>query len=154
MWWYLGICHWGSLSKTTDYENLPTSGFKIPNTVNTGHSSQHGMNGPLSSMSWRFQSHSDTGHFRCQRGTWSQCTHYQSLQWHIRSYGCRYVSISQDEDSMEGRHVLHHEVSTTEAVQIIFWSYLNNWYSSCFSTYPRSFPQVENIYDVGRGNGY
>jgi len=46
------------------------------------------------------------------------CWHFP--QWHVRSYGRWYVSVSQEEDSMEGRLILGHEVGMTEVVQILY----------------------------------
>jgi hypothetical protein len=54
MWTHIGTPHCGGLSAPTDYKNSPTSGSKIQNAVITNHSSQHRMNGPLSSMSRKF----------------------------------------------------------------------------------------------------
>jgi len=48
MQWQSGIRHCSCLREPTDYENSPSSGSSIKNTVNTGHCSQHRLNGPLS----------------------------------------------------------------------------------------------------------
>jgi len=56
-----------------NYENPPGSGFTIQNTVYTSHCSQHQINGPLSSTSWKFWGHSDDGSWGWWRGIWSHC---------------------------------------------------------------------------------
>jgi len=43
-----------------------------------------------------------------------------SLQWHVWSHGWRYASFGLEEDSLEGGLVLRWEVSSTDAVQILF----------------------------------
>jgi len=43
-------------------------------------------------------------------------SHHHCLQWHVESYGWRYVSFGQDENPMEERHILCPEVCVTEAV--------------------------------------
>jgi len=48
-------------------------GSKIINSVITGHSSQHRMNGPLLSMSWKFWCYSAVGPCGCWRGIQSHC---------------------------------------------------------------------------------
>jgi len=51
----------------------PVSGSRIKDIEITGHISQHRMNGPLSSTSWKFWAHSDTGPCGCGRRIWSHC---------------------------------------------------------------------------------
>ena len=68
-----GIWLWGCLSKRTDYENSPASGLGIQNPAITSHSSQHRMNGPSSSISWKFYGHSSTGPCGCRKGIPSLC---------------------------------------------------------------------------------
>jgi len=43
---------------------------------------------------------------------------YHSVQWHVPSHGWRYASIGLEENPMEGRLVLRHEVSSKKSVQI------------------------------------
>ena len=87
MWSHGGTQHWRYSSAPTDYGNSRASGSKIQNTVITGHSSQHKMNGRLSSMSWKYWDHSDIGPSGCQRGiqshciTLSQCTMTCLITW-------------------------------------------------------------------------
>jgi len=87
MWRHIGIWHWSWLSEPNNYVNAPASGVRIQNTVNTGHSSQQRMNGPLSSTSWKFWGHFDTGPCGCQSGIGSycimlsQCTMTCSIIW-------------------------------------------------------------------------
>jgi len=64
------------------------------------------------------------------------------------------VTITEEEDSIYGGLVLGHEVSVSEAVQILCCSYSNNGYASHFSTYPRSFAHRAIVYEVGHGYGY
>jgi len=71
MWRHVAIRHWSCLIKPTDYKNSPTSGCRIQHIVNPGHSSQHRMNGPLSSTSWKCWGHSNTGYCRCRTAIWS-----------------------------------------------------------------------------------
>jgi len=78
--------------------------------------------------------------------------HY-SIQWQVRSHGWCDACFGQDEDSMEGRLVLGCEVSSTEAVQILCWSHSINGYASHFRTYPRFFPEVAIVLEVGQWNG-
>jgi len=44
---------------------------------------------------------------------------YDSIQQHVRSHGWRYASVGQGYHWVKGRLVLHCEVSSTEAVQIL-----------------------------------
>jgi len=81
-------------------------------------------------------------------------SHYRCLKWNVRSYGWRYVSFSEDEDSMERRLILRHEVYVTQAVQILCWSYSNDGYASHCSTHPWSFLEVAIIPEVGQRNGH
>jgi len=67
---------------------------------------------------------------------------YHSLQWHVRAHGWRDAWFGQEENSMEGRLVLHSEVSLTEAFQILHWSHSNDRHASDFRTHSRSFPEV------------
>jgi len=78
---------------------------------------------------------------------------YRSLQWHVRSYGWRYVSFGEEQDSMGGGHVLLCEVSSTEAVEILCWSDSDDGYACHFCTDPRSYPDVAIGCDLGQGNG-
>jgi len=55
---------------------------------------------------------------------------------------------------MEGRLVHHCEVSSTEAVQVLCQGDSNDGYVSHFCTYPRSFPDVAIVLQVGQGNTY
>jgi len=89
MWRQVGTWPISSLSEPTDYENSPATGSNIQNPANTGDSSQHRMNGPLLSMSWKFWGHSDVGPCGCPRGiqshciTWSQSTMTCSIKWMV-----------------------------------------------------------------------
>ena len=69
-------------------------------------------------------------------------SHFHSLQYHIRSYGCLYATYSSEDDSIKGRLVLCWEVSVTADVAVLCWSEYNDSYASDFCTYPRSFPEV------------
>jgi len=69
-------------------------------------------------------------------------SHYHSVQRHVRSHGQRDVSFAQDEDSMGWRLVLHCEVSSTEAAQILRCSDSNDRHAAHFWTYPRSSSEV------------
>jgi len=80
--------------------------------------------------------------------------HYQSVQWHDPSYGCCYASFGWEEDSTGGELLLHREVSSTEAVQILCSSDSNDGNASHFHPDPQSFPDVEIISEVGQGNRY
>ena len=79
---------------------------------------------------------------------------YHCVQWHVRLYGRCDVSISLEEDPIEGGLVLHCEVSSTEAVQILRWSDSNDRLGSDFCTYPESLLEVAIVLKVGQGNGY
>ena len=50
---------WITSSAPTDYENSQAPGSNIQNTVITGHSSHHKIDGPLWSTSWKYWSHLD-----------------------------------------------------------------------------------------------
>ena len=75
------------LSALTVFGNSHASGFQTQITVNSGHYSQHRMDGRLSSMSWKYQGYFDIGPFACRRGnqsccmTLSQCTMTSSITW-------------------------------------------------------------------------
>ena len=91
------------------------------------------MNGPLWSMSWKYWGHFDIEPCRCRGGiqshciTLSQCTITCSIIWTAWCEPC------SEEDSMDGRIVLHCEVSSTETVEILRWSHSNNRNASHFS---------------------
>jgi len=72
-------------------------------------------------------------------------SHPHGVKWHVRSYGWHHVSCSWEEDSMERRLVLCHEVCTTEVVQIVCWSCSTDVYACHFSTYSSSFLEVAII---------
>jgi len=82
-----GFRHWSFFSVPTDYENAPTSGLSIQNTVISGHSWQHTMSGPLLRMSWMINGHSGTGPCGCRNGipllriTSSRCLITCSIIW-------------------------------------------------------------------------
>jgi len=86
-WGHVGTPDCGLLSGPTDYGNSHMSGFKIQNTLNTGHCSPHIMTGRLWSMSWKYCSYSSIGRCACRRGiqsyciTLSQCTMTCSITW-------------------------------------------------------------------------
>jgi len=67
---------------------------------------------------------------------------YHSVEWLVWTHGWRDASFGWENDSMEGRPVLHPEVSSTEAVQILLWSDSNRGHGCLFCTYSRSFPDV------------
>jgi len=73
MWKHGGIGHCGCLSELSDYKNSPPSGWQIQNTAITRDSSQLRMNGQLSSMSWMFWGHSETGPCGCWQGIQLLC---------------------------------------------------------------------------------
>jgi len=64
---------------------------------------------------------------------------YHSIQFHVQSHGWRDASLGQEKDSVEGRLVLHSEVSSTTAVQILCWCDSIHGHASHFWTYPWSF---------------
>jgi len=68
-----------------------------------------------------------------------------NLPWHVRSYGLRSESFHQEQDSVEGRLVLHHEVSSTEAVHLVCWCDSIDRYASHVSTHASSFQEVEIV---------
>jgi len=70
---------------------------------------------------------------------------YHSIQWHVRSHWWRDASFGQEEDSMERWLVLHCEVSSAEAFQILCRSDSNDRHASYFRTHPRSFQEVEIV---------
>jgi len=116
MWTHAGFRQLCCTSAPTDYINSPASGLKTQNTAITSHYSQHQMSGPLSSMSWRFCSHSSTWPCGCQFGIplryftsslstmtylntwmvwcelWKRRSHDErktySLPWSLRGRGC------------------------------------------------------------------
>jgi len=73
MWRQVGTRHWGGLTVPTNHEKSHVSGSPIQNTVITGHSPQHRMNGPLWTTSCKHWGHSDFGPCGCQRGIQSHC---------------------------------------------------------------------------------
>jgi hypothetical protein len=73
IWRHVRSLHWRCLTSPSDYGNSHASGFKIPNTVISGHSSQHKMNRPLWSMPWRYWVHSNIGPCGCRRGILPHC---------------------------------------------------------------------------------
>jgi len=79
---------------------------------------------------------------------------HQSIQRDVQSHGWYGASCGQKENSMERRLVLHCEVSSTKAVQILHRSDCNNRHASHCYTYPRFVPEVAIIQKVGQGNGY
>jgi len=79
---------------------------------------------------------------------------YHSVQWHVRSHGWSDAAFGQEEDSMEGTLVLHSEVRSTEAFQILHSGDSNDWHASHFRTHARSFPEVAIMWKVEHGNGY
>jgi len=81
-------------------------------------------------------------------------SHHYCLQWHVWSNGWRTVTISQEEDWMEERLILCNEVCTSQAFQILYWSYSYNWYASQFSTYRWSFPEDAIVWERGKRNAY
>jgi len=87
MWRHDGTLYWKCSTATTDNRNSHESGFKIQNTVITGHSTHHKMNWWLWSMFWKYWGHSDIGHCGCRRGIHShcimssQCTMTCSIRW-------------------------------------------------------------------------
>ena len=145
MWRHVGTVTWRCSSTPTDYGNSYASGFKFPNTVITGHSSQYKMNGPFWSMSWKNWGHSNIRHCGCWRGvqwhyiTFSQCTMTCSIIW------IAWWELWYDEDSKEGRLVLCREVSSTEAVQILRWIDSNNRYTSHFCTFSILFGSFDRL---------
>jgi len=70
---------------------------------------------------------------------------FHSIQWHVRSHGQRDASLGQEPDSMERGLVLHCEVSSTEAFQILCQSDSNDGHASYSHTHPRSFQEVAII---------
>jgi len=76
------------------------------------------------------------------------------LQWDVRWYGWCDVSFGQEEDPIEGRLILCHEVCVAEFIEILCWSYYYDRYAPHFGIYPWSFLAVAIVYKVGRGNGY
>jgi len=66
-------------------------------------------------------------------------TVYNYIGW---SQGWCYAIFGYEEDSMEGRFVLRHEVSTTDAVQILCWRDSNDRYATDFYTYPHCVPDI------------
>jgi len=79
---------------------------------------------------------------------------YHNLEWQVPSYRRRHESFCCEEDSIEGNLVLCHEVSTTEAFQILCWSDTSDGYTSHFCTYPWSFLELMIVQEVGQENGY
>jgi len=72
-------------------------------------------------------------------------SHCHYLQWHVRSYGWRYLSFIWDEDWIEGRLVLRRSVCATEPVQLLCWSHFNACYVTHLCTHPWSMPKVAII---------
>jgi len=73
MWRHSEIRRWGYVTKLTDYENLPGSGWSIRNTVITGLSSPHRMNGWSLGMSGKFWDHYGAGPCGCLNGILLLC---------------------------------------------------------------------------------
>jgi hypothetical protein len=67
---------------------------------------------------------------------------YHSIQCHVGSHGRRDASLVQEEDCIEGRLVLHCEVSSTGTHQILRRSDSNDGHGSDIRTHPRSFQVV------------
>jgi len=70
---------------------------------------------------------------------------HRCLQWHVWSYGLRYASFGQAEDTMVGRLILCQKGWTTEAVQILSWSHFSDRFASHFGIYRWSFLEVAII---------
>jgi hypothetical protein len=88
-----GIGHWSWMTEHTEYAHSPVSGSRIHNAVIRSQSSQHRMNGPLWSMSWKTSGHSDTGPSGCQRCIWSHSLRNSAVNYHM----CTHMdSIMQD----------------------------------------------------------
>jgi len=71
LWWmgrHGGYRNSSHLSDPVHYKNIPMSCSKIKNIVITSHSSQLRMNGPLSSMGWKYWGHSDSWPCGCRWG--------------------------------------------------------------------------------------
>jgi hypothetical protein len=79
---------------------------------------------------------------------------YHSAQWQAQSHGWHDVSVGYEENLMETRLVFRGGVSSTEAVQIPCWIDSNDGPASHYCKYPRSFPEVVIVWNVGLGNGY
>jgi len=73
MWGHIWTLHWSCSNMSTTYMDSPASGSEIQNTVITGHSLQHKMNRPLSSMSCNYSDNSEIGPCGCWRGLQSHC---------------------------------------------------------------------------------
>jgi len=73
MWRHVGTQHCSCTSAPTEYRNSHVSGCKIQNAVITGHFSQLTMDGPLSSMLWKYWENFNIGPCGCQRGIQSHC---------------------------------------------------------------------------------
>jgi len=69
-------------------------------------------------------------------------SHYHCLQWHLQSYGWHFASFWQEEDSMDGRLILHREVCATDGVQTLCSRYSNHGYAWHYDTHPWSFLEV------------
>jgi len=69
-------------------------------------------------------------------------SHYHSVQWYVQYHGWCDASFGKENNSMEGRRVLPHEVSLTEAVRMLRGSNSIDRNVSCFCTYGRSFQAV------------
>jgi len=67
---------------------------------------------------------------------------YHSVQCHVRTPGQRDVSLGQKEHYVEGRLVLHCEVRSTEAVEILFRSDSEVGQASHFSRNSWTFSEV------------
>jgi len=70
---------------------------------------------------------------------------YHRIQLHVPLHGRCDASFGQEEDSVEGRLVLHGEVSSTEAVQILRRSDSNDGHASDFRIHPRSIQEVAMV---------
>ena len=86
-WRHIGTLHWGYSSGHTDYGNCHMSDFKIQNTLNTSHYSQHKMNRRMWCTTWIYWVHSDIEPFGCQHRivlhciTLSQCAMTCLITW-------------------------------------------------------------------------
>jgi hypothetical protein len=69
----VGPRHWSCLTAPTHYVNSHESGLETQNTAISGHSSQHRMSGPLSSVSWKFYGDSSPEPCGCQKGILLLC---------------------------------------------------------------------------------
>jgi len=168
--WSPNRVHWLSKSQsplcsTTDY------GFEDTLELNTGVSQGRQQNtaihtrvAPKSKIQWipatfhnsRWIAHCEVCHWSLEAisildpvdvpEAYSHIASYHhSIQWDVKSQGWRDASFGQEEDSMEGRLVLHSEVSSTEDVWILRWGDSNDGHASCFCASVSSFLEVAII---------